>query len=50
MPVIDPVPAAVRVAEALVDLRLSHSKRSYPPPPKKRIMGFDAFEEEPTPA
>lgn len=50
VPVIDPVPAAVRVAEALVDLRLSHSKRSYPPPPKKRIMGFDAFEEEPTPA
>ncbi len=50
VPVIDPVPAAVRLAEALVDLGLSHSKRSYPSPPKKRIVGFDAFEEEPTPA
>lgn len=50
VPVIDPIPAAVRLAEALVDLRLSHSKRTYPPPPRKRIAGFEAFEEDPTPA
>ncbi len=41
VPVIDPIPAAVRVAEALVDLGLSHSKRTYPPPPSKPIAGYD---------
>lgn len=48
VPVIDPTPAAVRLAEALVDLGLTHSKRTYPMPPRKRIVGFDAFEEEST--
>jgi allantoin racemase len=41
VPVIDPVPATIKIAEALVDLRLSHSKRTYPNPPAKRIVGYD---------
>lgn len=41
IPVIDPVVAAIRVAEALVALRLTHSKRTYPAPPSKRIVGYD---------
>lgn len=48
VPVIDPTPAAVRLAESLVDLGLTHSKRTYPVPPRKRIVGFEAFEEEST--
>jgi allantoin racemase len=39
VPVIDPTVLAVKVAEALVDLRLSHSKRTYPSPPDKEILG-----------
>lgn len=48
VPVIDPTPTAVRLAESLVDLGLRHSKRTYPLPPRKRIVGYDAFEEETT--
>jgi allantoin racemase len=32
VPVVDPGPLALKLAEALVDLRLSHSKRAYPSP------------------
>ncbi|NHV96807.1 MAG: hypothetical protein HA494_03340 [Thaumarchaeota archaeon] len=35
VPVIDPAPAALMMAEALVRLNLSHSKLKYPPPPAK---------------
>lgn len=41
VPVIDPLPATVRVAEALVALGLAHSKRTYPRPPAKAITGYD---------
>ncbi|TAK35714.1 MAG: hydrogenase expression protein HupH [Chloroflexota bacterium] len=41
IPVLDPIPVAIRMAEALVDLRLTHSKLAYPPPSDKRIVGFD---------
>lgn len=41
VPVIDPLPTAVRIAQALVDVGLSHSKRTYPSPPAKEISGFD---------
>ncbi len=41
IPVIDPVPAAIKIAEALVDLGLSHSRRTYMPPRAKRIEGYD---------
>jgi allantoin racemase len=40
VPVIDPGVLAVKVAEALVDTGLSHSKRTYPQPPEKEIVGY----------
>jgi allantoin racemase len=41
VPVIDPMPAAIKLAEALVDLGLTNSKRTYPYPRPKRIAGYD---------
>jgi allantoin racemase len=41
IPVIDPLPTAVRMAEVLVDLRLSHSKQTYPKPSSKWVEDFD---------
>ncbi|NIM45270.1 MAG: hypothetical protein GTO54_06505 [Nitrososphaeria archaeon] len=35
VPVIDPTAAALKMAESLVDLGLSHSKLVYPKPPEK---------------
>lgn len=43
VPVVDPSITALRVAEALVDLGLSQSKRTYPAPPQKTIVGYPAF-------
>jgi len=43
VPVIDPAIAALKVAEALVDMRLAHSKRTYPYPPRKRVDGYTAL-------
>jgi allantoin racemase len=40
VPVIDPVPVTVNVAAALVRSRLAHSKRAYPQPPKKNVVGY----------
>ena len=40
VPVIDPGVLAVKVAEALADIGLSHSKRTYPHPPEKEIAGY----------
>jgi len=40
VPVIDPGMAALKLAEGLVDMGLSHSKRTYPPPPPKEIVGY----------
>jgi allantoin racemase len=40
VPIIDPGILAVKVAEALADLGLSHSKRTYPTPPEKLIVGY----------
>jgi allantoin racemase len=40
VPVIDPSLAALKLAEGLVDVGLSHSKRTYPPPPPKEIVGY----------
>jgi allantoin racemase len=48
VPIIDPLSVAVRLAEALAELGLSHSKRSYPTPASKRVFGFEAFAEEQT--
>jgi allantoin racemase len=38
VPVIDPAILALKIAEALADMGLSHSKRTYPPPPEKEIV------------
>lgn len=40
VPVIDPAVLAVKIAEVLVDTGLSHSKRTYPRPPEKLIVGY----------
>ena len=40
VPVIDPASIALKMAEALVDARLTHSKRTYPQPPEKEIVGY----------
>lgn len=40
VPVIDPASTALKIAETLVDLKLAHSKRTYPYPPEKKIVGY----------
>jgi len=40
VPVIDPIPATVLTAAALVRAGLTHSKRTYPTPPQKQLKGF----------
>jgi len=39
-PVIDPIPTTVFTAAALVRAGLTHSKRTYPVPPRKLLKGF----------
>jgi allantoin racemase len=41
VPVIDPIPVTVCMAEAVVKAGLRHSKRTYPTPRPKPIIGFD---------
>lgn len=41
VPVIDPIPTAVSIAAALARVGLSQSKVTYPPPPRKRLVGYD---------
>lgn len=40
VPVIDPIPAASCLAEALVKARLTHSRHSYPAPRDKPVAGY----------
>jgi len=40
VPVIEPPWAALKLAESLVDMGLAHSKRTYPVPPPKEIVGI----------
>lgn len=40
VPVIDPIPVAVHVADALVKTGLAHTKLCYPPPRRKPIKGY----------
>lgn len=42
VPVIDPVPTAVNLAAAIVRSGLSHSKRAFPRPPQKAVVGYAA--------
>jgi len=37
VPVLDPPSVAMKLAESLVDLKLAHSKKTYPYPPAKEI-------------
>lgn len=41
IPVIDPIPATVCIAEAIAKSGLRHSKRTYATPRQKDIVGFD---------
>lgn len=41
VPVIDSMVWAVKMAEAIADMGLRHSKLSWPYPPEKRIVGYD---------
>lgn len=41
IPVIDPVPMAVRMATALIEAGLTHSKITYETPPDKPMAGYD---------
>lgn len=41
IPVIDPVIATFKIAEALVDLRLAPSRRTYPTPREKPLPGYE---------
>ena len=43
VPVIDPIPATVRLAGALVMSGLAHSKLSSPLPPQKPLIGYPAL-------
>jgi len=41
VPVLDPLIVALKLAEILVDMKTSHSKLTYPPPPEKERTGCD---------
>jgi len=43
VPIIDPIKVAVKFAELLASLNLSHSKKAYPYPTKKPISYFEAL-------
>lgn len=49
VPVIDPIPLAIHVADSLVKSGLSHSKLTYPPPGRKALKGFSFPEFDTTP-
>ena len=38
---INPYAAAVKLAESLVDMKLSFSKITYPDPPKKKVVSSE---------
>jgi allantoin racemase len=40
VPIIEPPAVTVKMAEALVEIGLAHSKRSYPTPPEKVVVGY----------
>ncbi len=44
VPVIDPTGAALKQAESLLALGLSHSKQTFPKPPEKKIVGYDTHQ------
>ena len=44
IPVLDPTGVALKQAESLVALGLSHSKQTFPIPPRKKIAGYDSHQ------
>lgn len=44
IPVIDPSGVALKVAESLVALHLSHSKQTFPRPPAKQVVGYEQLQ------
>ncbi len=40
-PVVDPLIAAIKLARTMVEMDLTHSKKTYPYPPQKEIVGYD---------
>jgi allantoin racemase len=43
IPVLDPALTALKIAEALVDLGLAPSARTYPTPLRKKVVGYDSL-------
>ena len=41
IPVLDPLIVALKLAEILVDMKISHSRLTYPIPPEKERTGYD---------
>ncbi|MDH5695373.1 MAG: aspartate/glutamate racemase family protein [Dehalococcoidia bacterium] len=41
IPVVDPLIVALKLAEILADMKISHSRLTYPPPPEKERTGCD---------
>jgi allantoin racemase len=41
VPIIDPVPITIHIADSLVKAGLSHSKLTYPRPGQKKFIGYD---------
>jgi len=44
VPVLEPCAVAVKLAEALSELKLVHSKLTWPQPPRKTLPGFSDLE------
>jgi allantoin racemase len=45
IPVVDPMPVAIKMAEMMVTLRLLHSRMTYPSPSEKKIVGYEHLVE-----
>lgn len=43
VPVIDPIPTAISVAAGIVRAGLTQSRMTYPAPPEKQLLGYDAL-------
>lgn len=43
VPVIDPIPTAISIAAGIVRSGLTQSRTTYPTPPEKQLLGYDAL-------
>ena len=44
VPVVDPIPNVVMIAAAMARIGLAQSKRTYPMPPQKQLLGYPAIQ------